>query len=72
MGFQPFRLGEEVFEDAPRSRREVCLVALVSAGRGGDVEGLAKLGSGSESTMLQDGGPLLHFGSPAFEDCFLC
>lgn len=56
--FQTFRLDEELVEEAEPRCRLACGVS--SAGRGGEVEDLEKLGTGSESTMLGVRRALLH------------
>ena len=58
-----FRLDDELVEDAvadPRCLRDCGADAFPSAGRGGEVEDLEKLGTGSDSTMIWMAEALLH------------
>ena len=63
-GFQEFRFEEpgEAADAESRRRRDCDAGTLPSAGRGGDVEDLEKLGTGSESTIFEMVTILLHFG----------
>jgi hypothetical protein len=58
--FQTVRLEEELVEEAEPRCRPVCGEDVPLAGRGGEVDDLEKLGTGSEITMLGVLWALLH------------